>query len=357
MRNAARRDISLLAMIVTATLSACATQNGGLPFPFPFPSQAATPGDSAASTAEKTPEWLTRLNSYREAAGLPAVKENLAYSEGDLRHAQYLVVNRKAIVLGAQMHSEDPGKPLFSAQGLEAARASDVIPPTGASLDADEAIDGWMAAPFHALPMLDPDLKEAGFGLYCEGTECAAALRVGRDESWARAHQVSMAHLDPERKQHDQPGLYEMPVAEHRLSSPVQFPPNGAEITVDSFDGMEWPNPLAGCKGYKPPTGPAITLQLGTEINPEITAHSFSSDGRELDSCVFNALSYRNRDPVQLEAARENLKLRGAIVLIPRSPLKAGSGYDVSITAGDHTYAWSFSVASRAPIMTKPASK
>ena len=30
------------------------------------------------------------------------------------------------------------------------------------------SIDGWMALPFHRMPILNPRLTSAGFGYYCE---------------------------------------------------------------------------------------------------------------------------------------------------------------------------------------------
>jgi len=302
---------------------------------------------SARSRAASSP-WLARLNEYREPQGLSPVAENPTLSEGDLAHARYLVKNNMiGISYGAEMHNEHPDNPFYSREGLEAARASDVIPPGGPPFDGPEAIDVWMSAPFHALPILDPDLREAGFAEYCQGSECAAALRVGRDESWFRnpAH----THLEDLERHQVSPGMYELTVRTKRLASPIELPPNGAAITHGSFDGGEWPDPLAACPGYQPPTGPAVILELGTEVNPEITSHSFSSDGVALDHCIFNADSYENRDESQQNAARSNLKLMGAIVMMPRAPLVAGKTYDVVITGGDQTHEWSFKFAPKTP--------
>jgi len=38
--------------------------------------------------------------------------------------------------------------------------------------------DGWMALPFHRMPILNPRLTSAGFGLYCESQACAAGLNL-----------------------------------------------------------------------------------------------------------------------------------------------------------------------------------
>ncbi len=311
--------------------------------------QPGEPGAATRSPAAPSSPWLARLNGYREPEGLAPVAENPALSEGDLAHARYLVKNNMiGIGYGAEMHNEDPSNPWYSREGLEAARASNVIPPGNSPFDGPEAIDVWMSAPFHALPILDPDLREAGFAEYCQGPECAAALRVGRDESWFR----NPAHTrleDPERQQHDNPYVYELTVRTKALASPVEVPPDGSTITHGSFDGGEWPNPLASCPGYQPPTGPAVILELGTEVNPEISSHSFSSDGVPLEHCVFNADSYTNSDETQQQAARSDLKLMGAIVMMPRAPLVVGKTYEVVVTAGDQTHQWSFKFAPKTP--------
>jgi uncharacterized protein YkwD len=308
-----------------------------------------------APSAGPRPAWLARFNAYREGAGLKPAKENRGYSDGDLKHAKYLVKNRKNVAFGQEMHNEDPAAPYYTAEGLEAARTSDVIPAGPAPYDDEGAIDIWLSGPFHALPMLDPDLEEVGYGRYCEEGECAAALRVGRDEKWARSHQMSMAHYDPERHQHESPYVYEMPVEAKPLSKPIEFPPDGAVMNTTSFNGGEWPNPLASCPGYIPPTGPALILQLGTQTVPEITGTSFQAGGHQLEHCVFNAPTYKNPDPVQAKTAQGILRTMGAVVMFPRVPLTTGTKYDVSIVAGERSYRWSFSVAAKPAGAPPPA--
>lgn len=345
-----------LALMVSLCIQSCAPNRLG------FMSRGEGQGQAARGAGQPAggqSGWLARLNGYREAAGLRAVKENRSFSEGDFKHARYLVKNGVGFAAGGAAHSEDEANPWYTREGLEAAQTSDVIPPGGSAFGDEDAIDLWLSAPFHALPMLDPDLGEAGFGKYCENGQCAAALRVGRDESWSRnpAHSASLSHFDPERHLHDNPYVYEVPVATHALASPIEFPPDGAVISGGFFDGKEWPAPLAPCAGYRPPTGAAITLQLGTEVEPQVTAHSFARDGETLKHCIFDASSYANPDPSQAKAAKGILKLMGAVVLIPREPLIPGVTYSVSITARGTTHAWSFSVASKAPSVYRPGAK
>jgi hypothetical protein len=61
-----------------------------------------------------------------------------------------------------------------------------------------------------------------------------------------------------------------------------------------------------------------------------------------IEHCAFDARSYPNPDPVAQEYGRWMLRRSGAVVLIPRSPLRMGAQYLVSITAHGRTYAWKF---------------
>ncbi|MGH7908093.1 MAG: FHA domain-containing protein, partial [Candidatus Binataceae bacterium] len=107
------------------------------------------------------PAWLVRLNHYRTITGLAPVGENPALNAGDLAHAKYLVENdaaniRNGTSLGFTMHDETASAPGYSAAGLSAAKASDVIEgfaPKEPNLFAgSKAIDVWIAGPFHRLP-------------------------------------------------------------------------------------------------------------------------------------------------------------------------------------------------------------
>ena len=61
---------------------------------------------------------------------LPPIVEDAALSKGDRAHAIYVVKNYHDEIahrgLGAEMHTEDPGSPNFTPEGLEAAKSSDM---------------------------------------------------------------------------------------------------------------------------------------------------------------------------------------------------------------------------------------
>lgn len=219
------------------------------------------------------------------------------------------------------MHTEKPGAPGYSSGGLEAASASDVAQWAGhgtVGFTPVEAIDGWMAIPFHRLPILSPRLKRAGYGQYCAHGICFAALNV---------------LTDAERPQ-------PIPIV---FKDPIQFPADGSTISITSAGG-EWPDPLSSCPGYTMPTGAPITLQLGSWYQPKMSAFSIKRDGVEVAACGFDANSYANPDSSVEQTGRGVLRDYGAVVVMPREPLVAGSTYSVSITADDRPYTWSFKV-------------
>jgi len=282
--------------------------------------------NSSAAAGGPLPPWLARLNHYRAEVHLPPVSEDAALSAGDAAHARYLVENygdavARGFALGAEMHTEKDSAPGYSAAGLQAASASDVAQWAGrgaVSFSAAQAIDGWIAIPFHRLPILSPRLKRAGYGQYCAHGNCAAALNV----------QTGSERLRPIPKV---------------FKDPVQFPAAGSTISLTRADN-EWPNPLSSCPGYTMPTGPPITIQLGSWYQPKMSGFSIKRDGAEIAACGFDANSYVNPDPAVQRTGRGVLRDYGAVVVIPREPLVAGSTYSVSITADGKPYAWSFKV-------------
>jgi len=288
----------------------------------------AAPDESAASAdSVAAPEWLKRLNHYRAMAGLPIVTEDSALSLADYAHARFLVENfsdriRNGESLGAAMHEEDPGLRWYSIAGRDAAMNSDVVEGyTGGGPDfsQDLTVDGWIAIPFHRLPLLSPLLKTAGYGQYCRGGVCVAALNA-------------QSGAAPIERSQSGPG------------KPVAFPPENSTIDLAAGEN-EWPDPLTACAGYSAPTGLAITIQLGTWMTPKLTAFTIErDDGTTIEACGFDATSYSNADPVTEQAGRGSLQSYGAVVVIPREPLQAGIRYTVSLMVGGAPYKWSFTV-------------
>jgi len=284
-------------------------------------------GAPVQARSESEPLWLKKLNDYRVMAGLAPVREDPELSTGDFAHARYLVKNSgpliKAGTLGEELHNEDPHKPWYSAAGRRAARSGDVgqwwgsIP--GASPPAGWAIDGWIASTWHRMAILNPHLRQVGYGEFCEDGACAAVLDV-------------LSRLDRN------------PLASGHAPAPIQFPPRDAVMQVNAMDG-EWPDPLASCEGYTIPAGLPITLQLGAMVPARLSAYSLrrSSASPILEACGFDAGSYTNANGPDQGRGRDLLKDLGAVVVIPREPLKAGD-YTVEMTVNGVSYSWRFTV-------------
>jgi len=292
------------------------------------------------------PEWLSRVNYYRSMAKLRPVVEDPALSKGDQAHAMYVVRNYRDEIehgsLGGEVHTEDPTLPGFTPEGLEAAGRSDMNAwfmrgdsgdASGAS-DPDEwsaerapgapawSIDGWIAIPFHRMAILNPQLASTGFGSYCESGTCAAGLNLLN-------------------------GSKQKLSADEEEIGTVEFPPDGATIAIRSF-GNEWPDPRTSCPGYEPPSGLAITLQLGVDMDTHLGEYSVSSENADgsrapLEVCGFDSTSYSNPDPNTQQLGRDVLRNYATVVVIPRAPLAKGATYAVSITANDKQYDWTFS--------------
>jgi hypothetical protein len=224
------------------------------------------------------PAWLKTLNDYREMAGLAPVHEDPALSVGGFNHARYLVKNEgpltKAATLGAELHTEDPAKPWYTAAGLRAARSGDVeqwwgtLP--GARPPAGWAIDEWMASTWHRLAILNPRLRQVGYGEFCENGACSAVLDI--------LSSLGQKVLVPAR-----------------APQPIKFPAADATLHINSL-GAEWPDPLTACDGYSVPAGLPITMQLGAMIPARLSAYSLRRDtaSQILEACGFDAHSYVN---------------------------------------------------------------
>jgi len=272
----------------------------------------------AAASASPT-AWLERINFYRGSNGLRPIRANSRLSTAVAAHAHYLLLNfaddiRSAKPIPADAYDEKSGESGYSVEGARVAQNLQLA--WGCSTyDATQQIDRWIEGPFHRLPMLDPYLADVGYG------------EVSQDGCW-----VAALRLPPPPED----------VKPYRRA--VEFPPEGADIALE-WVGLEAPDALASCSGYERPVGLPITLQIGRLVQTRLTDHSLTEDGKPIEYCAFDAPNYRNPNPKEQEYGRWNLRNVGAIVLVPRAQLRAGSRYQISITTNDTTYAWSFAAA------------
>lgn len=275
------------------------------------------PTTSSPPTPTPTPgPWLSYINDFRGAAGLPLLTEERSYTDGSLWHSSYMVLNDEPIA-----HSEDPNNPLFDASGDSAARKGNIFATTQTEGRYNWAINFWFSAPFHSVAMLDPRLETVGYGDFVEdvGTFKMAAVAEVRS------------------------GVGEVPSS---VTYPIFFPGDGSQTWVTRLSMDEWPNPYGNCPGYQRPSGPALILQLGPgDVTPQISNAAFVSNGQHLDICVFDETSYENRNSeYEQNLGRTILDARDAVVIIPRQQLIVGQTYEVYVTANGETYSWRFEV-------------
>jgi uncharacterized protein YkwD len=284
-----------------------------MPFVFDAPTPTATP------TEVPEPAWLAYVNRFRVSTGLLPLDENESWSNGGWLHSRYMVKND---YVG---HREVLGNPWYTVEGDTAAQNGNVYVSWWADTTDERPIDFWMTAPFHAISVLDPQLRTTGFGVYREA--------IG---NWKTG-----STLDVSRGRGDLP---------QGTTFPIPYPADGGTTWLNAYYGGEFPDPLTSCPGYSAPTGPPIMLQLGSgDLTPQVLSHRVLVDGVQLDSCIFDETNYVNSDyPNQQYTGRIVLNNRDAVVIMPRDPLVAGKTYFVEVTTVSSTTNWSFTVDSDA---------
>jgi uncharacterized protein YkwD len=248
--------------------------------------------------------WLDRVNSWRASTGLSALTENPTWSQGDAAHALYMVKNNLVT------HYETPGVPYYTAAGDTEARNSNIQVSSSTGTTDVQAIDWWMAAPFHAMAMMDPRLSQTGFGSYRDSTT----------SPWQEG-----GALDTIQGNSFSGGSY-----------PVYFPGNGATEPLTTYGGGEFPDPLQACPGYSAPTGLPVFIQVGGNLNTTAgVVHSFTGNGVALNHSVIDSSN---------SAVSSYLYTRGGVILVPQQPLQVGVRYVVALTVNGTPYTWSFTV-------------
>jgi hypothetical protein len=262
-------------------------------------SAAAPPVDNACPA----PPWLARLNYWRSTAGLAKVTDNAVWSSGDYLHAKWMVKNNLAA------HDEPAGSPYYTAAGDLAGNSGNIAVSSTTATPDTSAIDWWMAAPFHAIAMMDPRLTSTGFGAYRE-------TKSGWDAGFT---------LDTSRGNPFSGGTY-----------PVFWPGNGKTVPLTTYSGNESPDPLPQC-GYSGTVGLPVFVEVGGNVSTTAgSVHSFTGNGTPLTHCVIDSNN---------SAVGSYLKWRGAVIIIPRAPLQPGVTYVVTVTVNNVLRTWSFSVS------------
>jgi hypothetical protein len=263
--------------------------------------------------AESGAGWLSRLNHYRQTAMLPPVIEEPRLSGPVLQHARYMVMH------DVLKHSQNRRHAWATREGAAAAAVSNLA----ASLSAGEpdwwAVDAWMQAPFHAVGILDPTLREVGFGIYSSAN--------GKIQTAAGLDVISGRRTLPSP-----------------VSYPIVWPAPGSSVPFISHFG-EYPSPLTSCAGYQAPSGLPLIVQIGSGgATPHVTGSWFAEGDRQLEHCVFDESTYVNRTAEAQRLGRSILASRDAIVLIPRRPLRPGATYRAVIEVDDKLVDWTFNI-------------
>jgi len=288
-----------------------------------------TPTDTPAPTPTQTPipsptpipqpDWLVYIDSFRTMTGIKPVAENADWSEGSRLHSLYMVETDDIT------HDPNPNSQWYTEAGRVAADNGNIAATEWQEATYIWAINYWMSAPFHGLPMLDPELTAVGFGIYSR--PASTSNNIG-GVNVAATLDVLSGIVSPS---------FEL------IQFPIFFPPDGGETWVLKHDLYEYPDPLTSCSGYSSPTGPPIMIQTGTGSGrPVVTSYSFTSNGNSASACVFTESTYTNSNSSAQQSGRRILDVRDAVVIIPFNPLVIGNVYKVTVTIDGETYSSEF---------------
>ncbi len=308
-----------IADAATALPTATPTEEPSLS-PTASPAPTATPEAPPSPTIEAVgTDWLQYLNIFRRESNLPPLLENAAWSIDSVQHSRYMAYT------GNLGHSEDATSSYYTNAGQTAGENGNIAAGYIGSDPFKWAFNYWMSAPFHAIPILDPQLQTTGFAEY-------------RDAS---AEQPLTATLDVRR------GLGLLPAD---TTFPIMYPRDGGTTWVLRYSLPEFPEALNTCTGYVQPTGAPIILQIGDgrEV-PNVTATALYRDGEYLAHCRFDETNFTHPNEFRQKSARLILDQRDAIVIIPQQPLLPDSTYSVRVDANGKTYTWSFRTTTGPP--------
>ncbi len=278
------------------------------------------PTPTATAVAILGSEWLNYLNLFRDMAALPRVQNMDPFTTGSQFHSKYMVINDKPIA-----HSEDPANALYTAAGDLAARHGNIFATSQIEATYVWSINFWISAPFHLVPIIDPQLATVGFGNFNqeEGTYHMAAV------------------LDVQSGDEN---------STHGVQYPVFFPGDGSETWILRQSLYEWPEPFGNCPGYGLPSGPALVLQIGDgSLTPHVTNHVLLKGDQPVESCAFDETNYVNPNAYAQQEGRIILDERDAIVILPKDQFGVGETYTVQVAVNGQTYTWSFTTRRRPP--------
>lgn len=293
------------------------------PTPTPTPTDTPMPSPTPSPTEPPPPTWLTYINTFRTMAGLDEVTDNVNWSEGSRLHSLYMVETDDIT------HNPSSSSPFYTDAGRLAAENGNIAATEWHEATFFWAINYWMAAPFHGLPILDPELRAIGFGFTSKNSSSGNNLG---GVNVAATLDVLRGLVSPSLE---------------LIEFPISWPPDGGETWILRHSLYEYPDPLASCPGYSRPSGPPIIIQTGTGSGrPQVSSYRLTSNGNVAAACIFSESSYTNSNPTAQQSGRRILDARDAVVVIPLNPLVVGNVYEVTLTVNGETFSTSFTAVS-----------
>jgi uncharacterized protein YkwD len=296
-----------LAFVATASLSVAGLLGGTIAAP-------------NAAHAQASASWLEIANAYRTSAGLPPMTADAAMQNGVEKHVEYLSAT------GSLQHGEAPNNPLYTPEGDLAGKQSVLGGWTGGERSDRELIDGWMAAPFHAIHLFEPRLQRAAF----------ASVRGKTGNRLPSAAVMNIIGGIGPKVEADRP---------------IVFPGRDSVTPLTTFT-VETPDPLTHCPGYSAPAGLGLIAMFPKPITTATA--TVAANGARLENCVID-LGYTNPDAGAQNTVRSILGQKNAVIVMPRLPLVAGTTYEVSVTAGTQQVSWKFTAEAHGTELPKPA--
>lgn len=315
-----RRPLVLTGLVTVATLlatTALATSSSA---------QAPARGARhAARSTLPTKGWLTLVNYYRVGSGLSRVTANPTWVAGLEDHLRYLAKTPQKYFVGKyqSLHTENPASPYYTSIGAKEGGSSDLYEGyVGAT--PDQLIDGWLSAPFHAIGMLRPNLKQVAFASTPKTGDAGLDVISGLTE-------ISRITLKSGKE---------------KPPSQVLFPGNGTVTDLSTDLSGESPNPLKTCH-WSGVSGVPLFALLTSVPSRSLSATLKGPHGTESTAadtlCVVDSNDYVSPTTIYGPTGAEILSSTDAVLLIPRAPLPAGRFVASIFQAGKPAISWTFS--------------
>ena len=280
----------------------------------------------ATPAATASPDWLTEINAYRTASGLNPVTNQPIWEQGLRNHFTYLTNTPKSYFTGdyENVHIENPQSPYYTADGAQEGARSNLTSSSVPTTPVQD-IDGWLAAPFHAIGMLRPNLTQVAYA------SDPGHLNAGLDTS---GQDSSM----PAR------------------TTPVLFPGPDMTTNLTRYNGGEVPDLMETCgPGFSASPGLPLILLLPGAPSKDLAASVSGPDGSVQSTgngqlCVVDENTFRTSDTVYGSTGLQILQGDHAVLLITKLPYAVGRNTVGVSQTGSAPISWAFTVSPTGPV-------